>query len=576
MAGLTRPRKLDKHDSRAEGDHGTTAKAPVVEDLEGAHDHHFQAPFHRSIRFRLTAWYATALILVIIALSFALHTLLVRTLTNEVESRLLNAVREIAPGIELAAPDPDPDAPPRTIDDLVLEPPSYDSVLLSGLWFQIFGRDQQPHHVDSAGALSEAPADLVAALADSDAFSVERRTYKTITVGGEETLVLVAPLSLRVGETQRVIIGWVVVGEPLGFRNAIIGVVGQVLRLFGVVGVVLAVGGGWLIAGRALSPVGRITRTAGTIANSEGAVSLSKRLDVPNTGDELSRLAHTFNTMLERIEMAFNAQRRFVSDASHELRTPLTSVRGNVDVLVRQLTSDRPIETDEIVQELHVIKRESSRMSRLIEDMLVLARSDSPNRGDFLRVRAVSLTSLAEEAFRTAHQFGNGQDLKLTAGGSVSLNGDADRLIQVMIILLDNAIRHTPTAGTVEMIVDKAVDATSRGLCARIRVRDTGSGISAEHVPHLFERFYRVEDARSRASGGTGLGLAIALTIVRGHRGWIDVDTVLNKGTTFSVWLPLEPVVEPVAMAPPGDDDSLLHTARRRYLRLREGASRGR
>lgn len=494
MAGLTHPRRFDKHRLPEQGDSGTAANVPGIEDPESAHDRHYRAPFHRSIRFRLTAWYATAPILVIIALSLALHTLLVRTLTNEVESRLANAVREIAPGIALAPAGPDPDAPPRTIDDIVLEPPRYDSVLLSGLWFQVFGRDQQPYHVDSADALSEAPADLVAALADSDAFSVERRTYKTITVAGEESLVLVAPLPLRVGETQRVTIGWAVVGEPLGFRNAIIGVVGQELRLFGVGGVVLAVGGGWLIAGRALSPVGRITRTAGTIANSEGAVSLSKRLDVPNTGDELSRLACTFNTMLERIETAFNAQRRFVSDASHELRTPLTSVRGNVDVLVRQLNSDRPIETGEIIQELNVIKRESSRMSRLIEDMLVLARSDSPNRGDFLKVRTVSLTSLAEEAFRTAHQLGNGQDLKLDARGSVSLNGDADRPIQVMLVLLDNAIRHTPTEGTVEMTVDKAVDAASQAPCARIRVRDTGSGISAEHVPHLFERFYRAHD----------------------------------------------------------------------------------
>jgi signal transduction histidine kinase len=528
MAGLTRHLPV----SRRKPDRPDIATGATGAELDNP-------PFFRSIRFRLTAWYATALILVIIALAISLHTLLVRALTADAQGRLENAAREVAEGISVAVEQSGSATDPSQL--FQVQSPSFDSILLSGLWFQVFDINRQVAQVDSSGALSEPPPDLETAFGDSNVFSVERNTFKTIEVGGEKSLVLVAPFRPEITESvYGPTAGWVIVGEPLGSRDKIIEIVDQILRIFGVTGVALAVWGGWLIAGRALAPVGKITRTADMIANGEGAVSLSRRLDIPDTGDEISRLAATFNTMLDRIEAAFLSQRRFVGDASHELRTPLTSVRGNVDVLLRQLRSDRPIPRDDIVEELGVVQRESARMGRLIEDMLVLARTDASSQAELLKLEPVSLDVLAAEAFRTAHQLATNQELRLVASEPVTLVGDGDRLVQVMIILLDNAIRHTPARGVVELCVDQATDTSENRTCARIQVKDTGAGIAAEHVPHLFERFYRVEDARTRASGGTGLGLSIALAIVRGHQGWIDVDTAVGEGTTFTVWLPLD------------------------------------
>jgi signal transduction histidine kinase len=518
----------------------------------------FDAPFYKSIRFRLTAWYAVILILLIVGLAVSLHTLLVRALTNDVESRLGNAAEELAPNIGVSAR--------AASQSFVVDQASVDAILLSGLWIQVFNTEQQAVDIDAPGALTAPPFGLESALQESNVFTPEENVYKTVNVDGANALVIVAPIRLNDesgGEGPHA--GWIVVGESLGSRDQIIEIVDQILWLFGVLGVGLAVMGGWLIAGRALAPVERITRTADSIARSDGLVSLSSRLDVPVTGDELSRLAYTFNTMLGRIESAFNTQRRFVSDASHELRTPLTSVRGNVDVLLRQLKSDRLIEKADIVEELGVVQRESSRMGRLIDDMLVLARTDATNFGDILKLQPVSLEVLAREAFRTANQLGKGQDLTLTVVEPVTLYGDGDRLVQVMIILMDNAIRHTPESGSVELRVDRAIDSLEGEPCARIQVIDTGSGISPEHIPHLFERFYRIENARTRASGGTGLGLSIALAIVRGHHGWIDVDTAPGNGTTFSVWLPIAANAEPADdSAPPSGPDTTIDRMRRR------------
>ncbi len=514
----------------------------------------FDAPIYKSIRFRLTAWYAAALVLVIIALSVSIHVLLVRTLSMDAESRLGNAVLELKGSITLVPPPTGPQNPAVGDPFYEITASGVDSILLSGLWFQVFNTRLEPAAVSSPGAPSTSPEDLERALGDDDVFNQDRNNLMSIAVGGVDSMVLIAPFFQGDSGSGEVgpLAGWIVVGEPIGSRENIINLVDQVLRLFGVVGVALAVWGGWIMAGRALAPVGRITETADSIANRDGTVSLSQRLDVPDTGDELSSLAHTFNGMLDRIEEAFRTQRRFVGDASHELRTPLTSVRGHVDVLLRQLRSDRAaIEKEDLVEELRVVQLESGRMGRLIDDMLVLARSDAASQADILRMQAVSLEVLAREAFRTASHLASGQRLILTIDEAVTMIADGDRLVQVMINLMDNAIRHTPADGTVELKVGRAVDPIEGEWCASIRVSDSGSGIGAEHVPHLFERFYRAENARSRASGGTGLGLPIALAIIRGHRGWIDVDTALDEGTTFSVWLPLT-----VAMSPEPADST--------------------
>ncbi|MBA2467916.1 MAG: HAMP domain-containing protein [Chloroflexia bacterium] len=572
MAGRLEQRPLDES-------HRVPSAKEQVETVPGVQKksrftvQEFEAPYYKSIRFRLTAWYAAALILVIVALSVSLHTLLVRALSNDAQSRLGNAVVELEDNISVVARLTSPRDPPDLGPYYAVTPPSFDSTLISGLWYSVFDNRRVVVEVDSPGGLSTIPDDLEDALGDDDVFEVDRNTFKSFQVGGVESMVLVAPFQAEsVPGIPGPTAGWIVVGEPIGSRANIIQVVDQILRLFGVVGVALAVWGGWLMAGRALAPVERITQTADSIGNRDGTVSLSRRLEVPDTGDELSRLAHTFNRMLDRIEEAFNTQRRFVGDASHELRTPLTSVRGHVDVLLRQLRSDRAaIEKADLIEELGVVQLESGRMSRLIDDMLVLARTDAASQADILKLQPVSLDVLAREAFRTASHLATGQELTFTIDEPVTLQGDGDRLVQVMIILMDNAIRHTPLAGTVDLKVGRGFDPIEREWCASIRVSDTGCGIGAEHVPHLFERFYRAENARSRASGGTGLGLSIALTIVRGHLGWIDVDTAAGKGTVFTVWLPLavpDQPEPPGTVSSPGSVSTVENVKRRMRLGL--------
>ena len=509
------------------------------------------ARFYRSIRFKLTAWYASVLILVLVASGLALHTLLTRTLAEDVELRLQAARQEIVGQTRIFEGQVGVAPGEQARETLQPFTPDLDNLLLSGLWVSVYNPATNKFVV-TAGTLTAVPPDLEAAFRTEGLLGITSARYGTVEVGPSKTRVLADPFVVSTPEGDVSTLRVILIGESLGSQDRIMALINQVLQIVSAIGIVLAAWGGWLLAGRALSPVERLTRTADAIGSSDGRVSLSRRLEVPQTGDELSRLATTFNTMLDRIEAAFMVQRRFVSDASHELRTPLTSIRGNVDVLQRQLRSGRRVAPQDIAEALGDVQRESARMGRLIDDLLVLARSDAAGLGELVKLEPVSLDVIANEAYRTASALLEGQRLSLQTRDEVMVHGDGDRLVQVMLILIDNAVRHTPAGGSVELRVGRAMDEREDVPCALIEVEDSGQGISIDHVPHLFQRFYRIESARSRPSGGTGLGLAIAITIVRGHHGWIDVETAPGQGTTFSVWLPLieytseNPGAEPV------------------------------
>jgi signal transduction histidine kinase len=310
----------------------------------------------------------------------------------------------------------------------------------------------------------------------------------------------------------------------------------QLLVVASLTGVALAALGGWLLAGRALRPIDRLTATAATIAGSDRpAASLATRLDVPPAGDEVARLAATFNAMLDRLQLAFTTQRRFVADASHELRTPLTAIRGNVDVVLRQINA-RQEESEfapDMLDALEDIRRESERMARLLGDLLLLARADDAGRDEAITWAPVRLDEIAHEVARAARGLTTGQFLEIHAPEPVTIEADADRMRQLLLALLDNAIRHTPPSGQVVVEI-----APLPGSGAILRVRDSGEGIAPEHLPHIFERFYRADGARARATGGTGLGLAIARAIVTAHGGEIAVDSKPGLGATFTIVLP--------------------------------------
>jgi len=310
---------------------------------------------------------------------------------------------------------------------------------------------------------------------------------------------------------------------PLGQLDASIQDFRILLPVLWLTSLVVALVAGWAIAGRALRPIARMTQTAQTIALSQ---DLSRRIESPPRLDELGRLARTFNEMLESIETAYHAQQRFVSDASHELRAPLTAIQANLELLHRQSTMSEA-EREEALTE---VERESARLARLVADLLVLARADA---GTSLHHRPVDLDAIVLEAFRGARHLSQGQQLVLDSLEPARVEGDEDRLKQLVLILLDNAIKYTLGDGQITLGL------RCQNPSVEILVRDTGIGIAPEDLPLVFERFYRTDPARNHDLGGTGLGLPIARWIVKQHGGEIMLKSQPGQGTTAIVRLPL-------------------------------------
>lgn len=286
-----------------------------------------------------------------------------------------------------------------------------------------------------------------------------------------------------------------------------------------------ALGSLWL-ATRAFIPIERLIHTARQIE----AGNLHERVPVPQSKDEIQDLALTLNEMIERLDQAFARQRRFVADASHELRTPVAAISSMTDVA---LAHDTPDKGDEYAVVLRDVNSVAARLGSLIADLLALARADEGKAP--LEWEDVQLDTLAMDVAATAEPLAFEHHLQLTveANEPVTVRGDEARLIQVIMNLVDNALAYTTPGGTVTVIVEQ------QGANACLIVRDTGIGIEPEHLPHIFERFYRTDPARSRAAGGAGLGLAIVDWVVRAHHGTIAVASRVSEGTTFTVLLPL-------------------------------------
>jgi heavy metal sensor kinase len=288
---------------------------------------------------------------------------------------------------------------------------------------------------------------------------------------------------------------------------------------------ILAALGGYWLSRHALAPVDEITRAARTI----GAQDLSQRLAVPRTSDELQRLADTLNEMLARLEAGFQRVTQFTADASHELRTPVSVMRTSAELALRKTRSEA-----EYREALARILGESERVSRLIEQLLLLARADSGSAT--LPIVRTDLTAALQAACGEARVLAEAKQLKFSESipeSAVWVQGDAASLQRLFIILLDNAVKYTPSGGEI------AVRLSSDDGYAVAAIRDTGIGIPEQDLPHVFDRFYRSDRARSRESGGTGLGLAIGHWIAAAHHGEIRVESVAAKGSKFEVRLPL-------------------------------------
>lgn len=276
------------------------------------------------------------------------------------------------------------------------------------------------------------------------------------------------------------------------------------------------------LARAALGPIGEITQAAGEISGED----LAKRLNWKGRADELGALAQTFDDMLARLEAAFARERRFIADASHELKTPLTVINANAQMLTRWGTRDEAI----MREALATIQQESATMARVINAMLTLAKTDNPEALTFERVNLRDLVRDVSASLQP-NAAAKGIALSVDADADAAVRGEAGLLRQLVTNLTENAIKFTD-AGSVTLGV-----ANDNGT-AQLLVQDTGRGIPDDAVPHIFDRFYRADPARSRMVEGTGLGLAVVNNIVKVHRGQIRVASRLGKGTTFTVTLP--------------------------------------
>lgn len=284
--------------------------------------------------------------------------------------------------------------------------------------------------------------------------------------------------------------------------------------------VVIAGVSGYFLAARALAPIDQITLTTRRISGED----LSARLNTPTTDDEVGRLSQTLNDMLARLDDSFRRERQFTNDASHELRTPLTAMQA-----ILSMIREKRRAPEEYEQALDDLNEETDRLRTLVENLLRLARGDRQKSNS---IEGVNLSMLLKDVSDSLRPLAETKSLTLICEmpENLTILGDSDELIRLFVNLLDNAIKYTEY-GKITITAQK----NEKGIA--VNVTDTGIGISPEHLPHIFDRFYRVDE--SRAMRGAGLGLAIAQEIVHAHEGTIEANSTIDKGTTFIIHLPV-------------------------------------
>lgn len=343
---------------------------------------------------------------------------------------------------------------------------------------------------------------------------------------------VIAEVPLKQGRLMQVV-------SPLRFTDRVVGVlvVSQSLRTvdraLDTLILILLVAGGIMmiittvgisqIAKRGLRPIDAIANTAEQIVRAE---DLSRRIPIDNPYDELGRLVTVINDLMARMESLFNTQRRLTADVSHELRTPLAAMRGNLEVLRRGAARNPELLTESLTD----MEREVNRLTRLVNDLLLLAQSEA---GVQIRHEPVELDTLLLEVYRELRPLAEHVRLQLGGEDQATVIGDRDRLKQALLNLTYNAVQHTPEGGTVTLHLERT------GHEAAIAIKDTGEGITPEVQPHIFERFYRADQSRVRKGGGAGIGLAIVKWIAEAHNGNIEVRSTVGVGSTFTLWLPL-------------------------------------
>ena len=450
-----------------------------------------------SLRLRLTLLYSTFMGGILLIFGAAVYILVNVILLNQVDTMLAGVARDITDVTKV-----------NSMGELnVIDLPPLD--MTSNAYVQVW---------DSGGNLIETSPSIGILTKPLDPVGLEAglAIYRDSYLEGAHLRVLSVPLI--VGERK---IGTLQVGSSLNVVDATQGKLLFVMAFIAVIAVLMAGFGSWVVLGRAFSPLEAITETVDQINRAD---DLSRRIPYQNqTEDEVGDLVVSFNQTLERLETLFTSQQRFLADVSHELRTPLTVIKGNVDLMRHMKQADE--------ESLSSIDQEAGKLTRLVGGLLMLAQAELGKLA--LNMMPVELDLLLTEVFtEMCILAGSKVHVHLNDIDQVMVNGDRDRLKQVLLNLVANAIQYTPQGGDVFMSMSKI------GNQARIIIRDTGPGIPAEDLPHIFDRFYRAEKSRTRSTtSGFGLGLSIAHWIVEHHGGQIKVKSKEGKGTTFVIWL---------------------------------------
>lgn len=478
-----------------------------------------------SIRLRLTAWYSGILFITLLAFSLAVYGFVHLYTYDELKSRIQQQYNKIRPVLRInddggTSFSPDPSSTVRMEEaDLYVQSYTYhnqkewrsDNMKLRGLEFDV-------PSISRAG---------------------KEAGFKMQNVAGYPFLIYQDFVYTQDNEVY----GWLQVGAYTGPAERTLARLRSVLFTGSLATLIIASTLGLFMARKSMKPIQKVADAANQI---QKGTDLSLRIENDGPQDEIGSLIDTFNGMLERtegfykeLEDAYAAQRRFVSDASHELRTPLTTIRGNVDLLHKiweGSPSERPDLDEETLKQISVeaigdISDEAKRMSRLLSDMLSLARADT---GQTFEKEPVALEPLLEEVVRRASflprkaEWHTG-DLSILNG--VYVEGNRDYLQQMLFIFIENGFKYTPEG---EVRLDVILYKGQVG----IRFSDTGIGMDKDEVPYIFDRFYRADQSRG-VTEGTGLGLSIAKWIIDVHGGSVEVVTKRGEGTTFIVWLPI-------------------------------------
>src|SRR5918992_1027519 len=460
---------------------------------------------HVPIRLRLTLWYVALLAIILAVFIASVYLLLRQSLYRHLDESMLNQANAL---LDVVQYEGDRLSLPSEVSEMDRSQDE-DFVRLFDASGNLLG-------FDNSAALEQVPVD---AKVVANTFQGESIT-RSVKTSENDDLMRVITLPIIRDED---IVGVLEVGQSEEDVSDTLTSLLYVMMLAYPLALLAASFDGVFLAGRALSPIDNITRTARHIS----AEGLKQRLNLRLPDDEVGRLARTFDEMIARLDNAFQRQRRFTADASHELRTPLTIIKGQIDV---SLQRDR--EPGAYRQVLQAINAEVDRLIRLTGSLLTLTRADAGQIS--LRFEDVDVAEVVTGVFEQIRSAASdkGVECQLDPGPPAMIRGDQDLLLQLMLNLSDNAIRYTPSGGQVALGWRVNKDQV------QLWVQDTGIGISQEHLPHLFDRFYRVDKARSRAEGGVGLGLAISHWIAEAHQGSVHVESAPGKGSTFTVLLP--------------------------------------